>query len=324
MNLQLTTTIPHYPFQLSYRDKILLIGSCFSEHIGQMMFQSGFHICSNPTGILFNPVSMAQTYQAILDPEVELPVQPVQRDDKWCSLYQHSDLFAKDPDTLQAKVKGSIQAARSHFEESSTIILTFGTAHAWRLKADGRIIANCQKQPGQLFEKILLSVDDIVAQWKPLITTTEQKRFIFTVSPVRHSRDGLHGNNLSKATLHLAAAALMQVFPEKCFYFPAYEMVIDELRDYRFFKEDMVHPSEQAVHYVWEKWSRHLYPDSVRELMQVYQALRKKIQHISRFEDATEARERSLQLSAEAGYFAGIHPEVSMKAISALLSRQLA
>jgi hypothetical protein len=319
MKLSLTTTIPRYPFSLNFEDKMLLLGSCFSENIGELMENSGFFVCSNPTGILFNPISMAETFAYISGQAEEVSVHPVERDGKWCSLYQHSELSGKDVAQLHSKIQYQLQQARSFYYEAACMVLTFGTAHVWTLKESGRVVANCQKQPASMFEKRLLSNEEILAAWIPLIEAAGTKRIFLTVSPVRHSRDGLHGNNLSKATLQLAVNDLLLRFPNKCFYFPSYELVLDELRDYRFFKEDMVHPSDQAVRYVWKKWCEALYGEAVRSDMKAYQALRQRLLHQPRFEDEAEEMDYWVNLDVEVMGFETVYRKMNMQPLKQLL-----
>lgn len=278
MTFTLETKIQAYPFKLSEKDRSLLLGSCFSEHMGQKMYQSGLHVLSNPTGILFNPVSIAETLLAISG-QSDFPFEAVSRDGVWCSLHQHSKIYSASETELLKKVEQVFIDTRRFFEQTEFCFITFGTAYVHLHRPSGRVVANCQKQPSNLFKKQLLSVDEIVGQWSELVKNLPGQRFVFTVSPVRHSKEGLFENNLSKGTLLLAVKKLLELFPDRCFYFPAYEIVVDELRDYRFFERDLVHPNGMAVDYVWEKFCVALITEKLRQSMKSYHTLVSQLAH---------------------------------------------
>ena len=209
MNFRTAVDIKQAPWQIGYKDKIALLGSCFSDNIARKMSEFYFQVTCNPTGTLYNPVSIAH----------------------------HIDDVAPKADV---------------------VIITFGTAWVYVDKATNEVVDNCQKRPATDFIRRRLSIEEIVALWQPIIARYADKRFIFTVSPIRHIKDGLHENNLSKAILHLAVEQLIlsaTSASQRPIYFPAYEIVMDELRDYRFYAEDMVHPSAQAVDYIWERFA---------------------------------------------------------------------
>ena len=167
--------------------------------------------------------------------------------------------------------------------QEQRLIVTWGTAWAYRLKSSGKIVANCHKLPDKLFERELLSVRQIVTEWKELLLSLWEQhpelRILFTISPIRHWKDGAHGNQISKATLLLAVHELEQTFPEHIAYFPAYEIMMDELRDYRLYADDMLHPSEQAVEYFWETFARHLFTQETKKILQAWSHIQKALQH---------------------------------------------
>lgn len=191
------------PWEIAYRDRIALLGSCFSDNMARKMSEFYFQVTCNPTGTLYNPVSIAH----------------------------HIDDLAGDADV---------------------VIITFGTAWVYIDKATGEVVDNCQKRPATDFIRRRLSVEDIVTLWQPIVKRYADKRFIFTVSPIRHIKDGLHENNLSKAILLMAVEQLC--VDEHAVYFPAYEIIMDELRDYRFYSDDMLHPSPVAIAYIWKRF----------------------------------------------------------------------
>lgn len=255
MKLQLSVQIPIYPFKIHHDQKIFFTGSCFSEHISEQMSQHGFFVASNPWGILFNPISMGKLIHSLLQDEFSSSVVlPVYREKRWFSLHQHSQLNATSEEELIQQASQIHHNAKAELETSEVLIFTFGTAMVYEHLESGEVVANCQKIPQNQFRKRFLSIDEIVEYWSSIIGQLQDKKIIFTVSPVRHSKDGLIENNQSKAILILAIQKLMHLFPANCYYFPSYEIILDELRDYRFFESDMVHPTALAVKYVWEKW----------------------------------------------------------------------
>lgn len=197
-------SIPQAPFTISHRDRILLLGSCFSDEVGAKLREYYFWATSNPSGTLYNPISIANAI--------------------------HRD-----------------EPVISAFAEADVVFITLGTA--WVYERDGEVVANCQKLPASLFTRRRLTVEEIVATWRPILEANPDKRFVFTVSPIRHRKDGLHENQLSKAILLLAIEAL------GVNYFPSYEILLDELRDYRYYGADMLHPSPVAVSYIFERFA---------------------------------------------------------------------
>lgn len=251
------------------------MGSCFSEHISELMHQHGFFVHSNPWGILFNPASLAKLTEKLICPEqMTEAVIPVFREHRWFSLNQHSQCHGGTEAELIQKITSETISASTEFQNSEVLIVTWGSAFVYEYpERNNEIVANCQKLPATRFCKRLLEIDEIVEVWSKLIKQLPDKKVIFTVSPVRHSKDGLIENNQSKATLILALKKLIQLFPETCFYFPAYEIVVDELRDYRFYQDDMVHPTLLTAKYVWEKWCQSFYDSSVQEMAMEFNKL---------------------------------------------------
>ncbi|HUH73847.1 MAG TPA: GSCFA domain-containing protein [Chitinophagales bacterium] len=275
MKFFLNVNIPKYNFQFNHSQKVFMAGSCFSEHISEKMLQNGFHVTSNPWGILFNPLSLALMTQKMLQPTyINDAVIPLQRDGLWYSLNHHSQVNGNTEEELFEQVNQLTLKASLDFNSSDIYIVTFGTSFIYEFKErQHAIVANCQKLPNTSFAKRLLGISEIVDAWSNLILHIPDKKIIFTVSPVRHSKDGLVENNISKSILILAIQQLIQKFPEQCFYFPSYEIVLDELRDYRFYKDDLVHPNEMAVNYVWERWCETWYDSTTLEKSKAFHQL---------------------------------------------------
>lgn len=246
MNFTTPIHIPAADKPIAYTDHILLLGSCFADNIAAKLAEYYFQITANPFGTLYNPLSIAQA----------LSLQQVPELVEWGGLYHsmyHHGAFSS-PDRLQTgqNIRQSIDCLQHAFAEASVVIITFGTA--WVYEQDGVVVANCHKIPADRFTRRCLSVEEIVSAWQPVLSAHSDKHFIFTVSPIRHIKDGLHENQLSKATLLLAIAQLAENQSVLINYFPSYEILIDELRDYRFYADDMLHPSSVAVNYIWERF----------------------------------------------------------------------
>ena len=246
--------LPQYPFSLNPQDKIMLIGSCFTTHIGQFLSEAGFETCINPFGTLFNPHSIAQ--------DLNFAIAPQHYDDRY--IYQHENHFVsfahntffnrkKHADFLK-NIENQLNNTHHFLKQAQYLFITFGTAFCYKFIERDLIVANCHKIPNQRFEKLRLSVDEIVAFFNSFFEWRQREnralKVIFTVSPVRHLNDGFHKNTLSKSILHLAIEQLMK--HEQVYYFPAYEILNDDLRDYRYYTLDLCHPSDVAIQYIRE------------------------------------------------------------------------
>lgn len=249
--------LPTSSFLISHRDGIVLIGSCFAENIGALFSRYRFQVTANPHGILFNPLSIADALDDVMEKRNYTVADLLKMENKYVSLSHHGKYSGENADTVIQGINAAISEAHESLKVSSTLIVTLGSTWAWRHKETGRVVANCHKIPQQQFDKVLIASHEIQQRFTLLLSKLNvfnpQLRIIFTLSPVRYLRDGLVQNSLSKAHLLTAIHALCDSFAH-CHYFPAYELVMDDLRDYRFFKEDMLHPNDQAILYVWEKF----------------------------------------------------------------------
>lgn len=253
MKLQTTVDIKPSKWQIGYEDKILLLGSCFSDEIGAQMKQRHLCVTCNPFGTLYNPLSIAQAMQMKELPEL------VQHEGLWHSMAHHGSFSRADKSEAELAIRQSIETMQQTIQEATVVIVTFGTAWIYELKDEGLqvtgcgVVGNCHKLPESCFKRRRLTVEEIVAAWQPILQQYPDKHWLFTVSPIRHIKDGLHENQLSKATLLLAIEEL-KTHQSSISYFPSYEILLDELRDYRFFADDLVHPSSLAVNYIWERF----------------------------------------------------------------------
>ena len=251
MKLQTIVDIKPSEWKIGYEDKILLLGSCFSDEIGAQMQQRYMQVTCNPFGTLYNPLSIAQAInlQIFNSSNCKLPL--VEHDGLWHSMAHHGSFSRPTKEEAEEAVNESIVAMQKALNEATVVIVTFGTA--WVYEMNGDVVGNCHKLPEKLFTRRRLSVEEIVAAWRPILEQYKDKHWIFTVSPIRHIKDGLHENQLSKATLLMAVEAISHQHSAVS-YFPSYEIVLDELRDYRFYADDLVHPSSMAVSYIWERF----------------------------------------------------------------------
>lgn len=246
MAMQFSTPvqIPASQRPIRYSDHILMLGSCFADNIAEQMSEYYFQITANPFGTLYNPVSIANALALTHMPEL------VEWGGLFHSMYHHGAFSSSDREQTCRSVEQSIGRMQQAWAEASVVIITFGTA--WVYERNGMVVANCHKLPASQFTRRRLSVEDIVGVWQPILAAYPDKQFIFTVSPIRHIKDGLHQNQLSKATLLLA---IDQLLDSHTAYFPSYEIMLDELRDYRFYADDMFHPSPLAVRYIWQRFA---------------------------------------------------------------------
>ncbi len=256
--IKLQTIVDTKPSErkIGYEDKILMLGSCFSDEIGEQMMQRNMSVTCNPFGTLYNPLSIAN---AICSSFVHCTSYIVHHDGLWHSMMHHGSFSRPTREEAEETVKASIETMQKALQEATVVIVTFGTA--WIYEMNGEIVGNCHKLPADRFTRRRLTVEEIVAAWQPIIERYPDKHWIFTVSPIRHVKDGLHENQLSKATLLMAIEQLIDnrqsIVPRQSsnrHYFPSYEILLDELRDYRFYADDLVHPSSLAVNYIWERF----------------------------------------------------------------------
>jgi hypothetical protein len=257
MEFFLPFQIPPYPFSLSYKDKILLVGSCFSEDIGNKMLNLKFDVLQNPNGILYDPQSIADAVFTYVENKIYNEGDLFELDGLWHSWKHHSAFSGINKNEVLQKINASQSSTHAFLKEAKFVIITLGTAFHYRLKNNNEPVGNCHKAPASFFTKQLVSIDDIRTALLSATTALEVfnpgLKIIFTVSPVKHVRDGVVENNHSKARLIEVSHFLCEQKPN-VFYFPSYELVTDVLRDYRFYKNDLVHPNETAVNFVFDKF----------------------------------------------------------------------
>lgn len=276
--------VPRLPFTLDFVSGIVSLGSCFADEIGDRLREGDFRIEQNPFGTLYNPASIAAALHRIIDDREIDASDLVQHEELWHSWHHHGSFSRPTQEECLATCNNRIHQANAALKEASLLMVTFGTA--WVFEHKGMVVANCHKLPPQEFVRRRMTVEEIVALWSPLLqklsTFNPQLTTLFTVSPIRHMADGAHGNQLSKATLLLAVDELLSSLTSHlspC-YFPAYEIVLDELRDYRFYGPDMTHPTPLAVDVVWERFQSATMTPAVRDQAHLNCKQHKREKHI--------------------------------------------
>ena len=278
MNFFLHTPTTKSTVNLSHQEAILLLGSCFTENIGEKLIKAKFKVNSNPFGIIYNPISIANSLTRIQKKQLYTEQEISSQQGKFFSFDHHGSFSSFSQAECLDKINNEIIGAHQHLLETKIVVVTLGTAWVYETIENNKLVANCHKLPSKNFKKRFLSVDEILHVWNPIIEQLKNVNFIFTISPVRHINDGLHENNISKSVLHLATHQLIQQ-NNNCHYFGAYEMVIDELRDYRFYNQDMIHPSNQAIDYVWDKFAGTYFNKETQQLNQRIEKLQQAVYH---------------------------------------------
>jgi len=241
-------------FSIGPRDRMVLLGSCFSDSIGAHLRDAGFEVCANPFGTLYNPASIGSAVRRLDSGEPFTEEDCVEMGagaGRICS-YEHHTSFARESAAeFLLNANARLEDAANFWQSSNRVIITLGTAYVW--KTGGRVVSNCLKRPAAEFTRERLSVGECAELLRGILESHPDKEFILTVSPIRHLSGGAHSNTLSKSILHLGVEAALGVCGNSC-YFPAYEILMDELRDYRFYDRDLVHPRDVAVDRIWEKF----------------------------------------------------------------------
>ncbi len=290
---------PVFPLKLKgmigHDKPVIMLGSCFADNIGNRMREDLFDVEVNPFGTLYNPASIFSSFNDIIECRQYSADDLFFYEGRYHSFSHHSRFSGADADSVLEKINGSIKSAHSKLKKTDVICVTFGTAYVYSLVRTGKIVSNCHKLPQLSFSRSLMTVDNIVEMWLPLIDRLHEFRpelkLVFTVSPIRHMADGAHGNQISKSTLLLAVNHLLSLRPDVVVYFPAYEIMMDDLRDYRFYAEDMVHPSPVAVNYIYSKFSKSFFDKKTEILAGECRKVARRLNHRLMSDDGL-ARER--------------------------------
>jgi hypothetical protein len=297
--MKFRTELNPIPIQkkLNLSTKIVAMGSCFSENIGQKLFENKFETLINPFGVIFNPLSVIQLLEWIMEDEngdsliKNLEKFYVQHDEVFYNYHLHSKIASQDKEELKQIIKEKAKQTYTFLEKVDTIILTFGTAFMYELIEESENIkipiSNCHKQPKNLFDKKLIDLEDAKIKFESFIKKINsfgvEKQIIITVSPVRHLKEGLVENNVSKSILRVLAHFISENKINENFkniiYFPSYELVLDDLRDYRFYENDLLHPNTQAIDYIWQKFSENYFDDKTQLFLKKWQKIHSSLAH---------------------------------------------
>ena len=287
--------------KVSHGSHVVTVGSCFSDEIGLRLQRDLFDVAVNPVGTLYNPMSIASSLDAIMSGRVYTEADLVCRDGIWHSFDHHSRFSSAGMEQCLCRINSAMDAAREALRVCTHLFVTFGTAFVYT--RDGRVVANCHKFPAAQFERRRVTVDEIVGLWRPLMERLRAFapgiNIVFTVSPIRHLSDGAHGNQLSKATLQLAVDTLIAGTDGYAGYFPAYELVLDDLRDYRFYASDLTHPSDMAVDYIYGKFADMYFTPETMRLATEAGRLTRFAQHRQLTDDPIAAEAHALALHSK-------------------------
>lgn len=282
MNLQTKVNIAAPDFTIDYNSKLMMLGSCFAENMGSKFSYYKFDVDVNPCGIVYNPRSVANVLRLIVEEKKFGKEDLMQVGEKWVSLYHHGSFSSTDPGESLEKINQRLERASGEIRAADLLVITWGSAWVYRHVGTNVVVSNCHKISSGDFDRYRLSVEEIVEEYTELIGRIREVnpgiRVLFTVSPIRHWKDGAHGNQLSKATLLLAIDQLREKL-SGVYYFPAYEIVLDELRDYRFYADDMLHMSSLTIDYTWERFLYSFISPEVLGLMNQIGRINKGLMH---------------------------------------------
>ena len=288
--------VPASPFPISPTSKVLSLGSCFAQTIGSKMQTAKFDVLVNPFGTLFHPLNLADLLKQAIPAAPMNSAGIVEREGVFVHYGAHSDVKGGSRAELEENYTRQMLRLHHALKEATHLVLTLGTAWIYQHKEFGRV-ANCHKQAAALFEKKLSSLEELEKGLRPVLRFLTQLhpnlKIILTLSPVRHTKEGISENQLSKSLLRVLCAQLEQQL-EAVTYFPAYEIMVDELRDYRFYKSDLVHPSEEAENYIWEKWQQFSFSAETQQKVAEIQKIQLELAHRS-FNPDSEAHRKFLQ-----------------------------
>lgn len=321
MDFRTTFDIAPYDFILNFSSKGMIVGSCFAENIGRKLQRYKMQTTINPMGVVFNPISVCNTLEMLhaeLSPSGASAKQFTQSDifqygGLWHSPFHHSSFSDQDPQRALDRMNQSASEASKALAECDYVIITLGTAWVYEHKASGVVVSNCHKLPAAEFNRRLMSVGEVTQVMARILGgCLKDKKVIVTVSPIRHIRDGAHENQISKSTLIVALEELAREH-KNLYYFPAYELMMDDLRDYRFYGDDMCHPSPQAVEYIWDRFSQTVFDKNTHQVFADIDKILSAADH--RPFNATSEQHRNFKrkMAAAAGDFMKKYPFVNLK-----------
>ncbi|MCF8381306.1 MAG: GSCFA domain-containing protein [Bacteroidales bacterium] len=270
MNFRTEIPAQKSAFNISHKTPVLMMGSCFTDNVGSLLEEKLFPVKTNPFGVVYNPMSVFKALEIILENKKKKDADLFEFNHSWHSWDHHSVFSGPDKAEVLNKINSEIGSSHEFLKSTKYLILTFGTAWIYRLKSNKAVVCNCHKVPAKEFDRELLEISEIETRFSNLLENLKQLNpeinIILTVSPVRHWKDGAHGNQISKSILHLAIESILKRNNEDCEYFPSYEILIDDLRDYRFYADDLLHPNKQAIEYIFEKFENTYFDQKTSDL----------------------------------------------------------
>jgi hypothetical protein len=316
MKLITEVSLPEYPFRLDHQSPVLLMGSCFTENMGRKLERYLFPVCINPFGVTYNPLSVQKNLEALIQKEAYSAEELNLHNDLWFSFDHYTGFSSPDRDVALDRINRSFLSAKNLLKKAAYLVLTWGTSWVYRYNKTAQVVCNCHKIPAKEFTRTQLTIHEIIEAYELLLPQLFQfnsdLKIIHTVSPVRHWKDGAHGNQLSKAALLLAGDALQKQFPAQFFYFPSYEIVMDELRDYRFYADDMIHTNDQSTAYIWEKFQQALVSDFSINIMKDLESVLKMQEHRPRTGESETQRKMAVLMQEKLNYLKTKYPELKL------------
>ncbi len=283
-------------------DGFVFLGSCFAQYVGGKFMEYGLPSLVNPLGTLYNPASINAVVSQTANPDFASSL--FRSDDKYYSWLAGTQFKADSEENISTLLNTTLVRLRTGISSSRYLFITLGTNVVYRHRKLNRIVSNCHRMPQSLFEEVSLSLEECVKTLQHtvqvVLALNRDMRIVFTVSPYRYAKYGFHGSQLAKSTLLLAIDSVCRDFPQVCSYFPSYEIQLDELRDYRFYAADMLHPSPEAVDYIWQRLVHHTFSDEAKQYLRDYEPIRKGLEHRSFTPDSAEEKARIVALRQKA------------------------
>ena len=282
MNFRTQVELPEKEAEIIHSDQILLFGSCFVENIGNLLVENKFRCDMNPFGVLYNPLSIFKALEQLLERKIYEEKDLFFSGGLWHSWMHHGDFSAPSVEACLRRVNARLEEASQALLSADWLVMTWGTSYVYIHEESQEVVGNCHKQPEKTFRRLRENAGTFVEKGRSVLEKVRKVnpklKVLLTVSPIRHAKDGMHGNQLSKAELLLAVDEICRTCPE-CYYFPSYEIVMDELRDYRFYADDMMHPSRLAVEYIWECFGRCYFGTETQTVMKEWAEVKKALEH---------------------------------------------
>lgn len=300
MNFRTPIRLEKLKNQISHKTPVIMLGSCFTDNVGEYLKRYLFDVTVNPFGVIYNPMSVKRGIDALLHKDKYSEKDLSFHNELWFSFDHYTKYADSDKQHALDKINSDFTAAKIKLREAGFLVITFGTAFAYRYRETGEIVCNCHKIPASQFDRFMLSPRTIIQEYQKLIgellEINPALQIIFTVSPVRHMKDGMVENQRSKAALLLSIKELSDLFPDAAQYFPSYEIMMDDLRDYRFYNADLIHPNDQAIKYIWEKFLESAIDHEAQKILKEIDPLLKSMAHKPLHKDTDAYQKFSVQM----------------------------